>query len=112
MKQLKSGFKRTINWKYHPKATTERHKQYLDYLIDLSFQGVNRGFAWSFEANVHQTSHKQYFLQTLEIKDYNIMIDGHEFFDQPVKNNSTRYDSIHKIGTGQGDDYTTGCLLY
>ena len=40
------------------------------------------------------------------------MIDGHEFFDQPVKNNSTRYDSIHKIGTGQGDDYTTGCLLY
>ena len=39
------------------------------------------------------------------------MIDGRNFFDQPVKNNSRTYDNIWKIATGQGNDYTTGCLL-
>ena len=45
-----------------------------------------------------------------EIKEYNVMIDGHNFFDQPVKNNLRTYD-ISKIATGQGEDYTTGSLL-
>ena len=39
------------------------------------------------------------------------MIDGKDFFDQPVKNDLTTYENIRKIATGQGDDYTTGCLL-
>ena len=39
------------------------------------------------------------------------MIDARNFFDQPVKNNLITYDKIRKIATGQGDDYTTGCLL-
>ena len=39
------------------------------------------------------------------------MIDGQPFFDQPVQNNLRTYDKIRKIATGQGDDYTTGCLL-
>ena len=40
------------------------------------------------------------------------MIDGENFFDQPVKNNLSTYDKIWKIATGPGDDYKTGCLLY
>ena len=47
----------------------------------------------------------------MEIKDYNVMIDGRNFFDQPIKNDLKTYNSIRKIVTGQGDDYTTGCLL-
>ena len=39
------------------------------------------------------------------------MIDGRNFFDQPVKNDLTTYENIRKIATGQGDDYTTGCLV-
>ena len=39
------------------------------------------------------------------------MIDGKNFFDQPVKNDKVTYEKIRKITTGQGDDYTTGCLL-
>ena len=39
------------------------------------------------------------------------MIDGRNFFDEPVKNNLRTYDNFSKIATGQGDDYTTGCLL-
>ena len=39
------------------------------------------------------------------------MINGESFFDQPIKNNKITYDNMRKIATGQGDDYTTGCLL-
>ena len=39
------------------------------------------------------------------------MINGESFFDQPIKNNKITYENIRKIATGQGDDYTTGCLL-
>ena len=40
------------------------------------------------------------------------MIDGINFFDQPIKNDLKTCDNIRKIGTGQGDDYTVGCVLY
>ena len=39
------------------------------------------------------------------------MINGENVFDQPIKNNKVTYENIRKIATGQGDDYTTGCLL-
>ena len=40
------------------------------------------------------------------------MIDGRNFFHQPIRNDMTRYDNNRKIATGQADDYTTGCLLH
>ena len=39
------------------------------------------------------------------------MIDEKNLFDQPVKNKLRKYDNIRKIATGQGDDYTAGCLV-
>ena len=39
------------------------------------------------------------------------MIVGKNVFDQPVKNNKVTYENIRKFATGQGDDYTTVCLL-
>ena len=39
------------------------------------------------------------------------MTNGKKFFDQPVKNDKIMYDNIGKVAIGQGDDYTTGCLL-
>ena len=51
------------------------------------------------------------FFPIVEIKDYNVMIDGRNFFDEPVKNNLRTYESIRNIAIGLGDDYTTGCLL-
>ena len=47
----------------------------------------------------------------VKIKDYNVMTNGRNFFDQPIKSDLKRYDNIRKIGIGQGDDCTTGCLL-
>ena len=112
LKQLKSGFKRTINWnKYQSKISAERRNQYLDYLIDPSFQGVKRLFVLSFQDEAQQTSYKQHCFPTVEMKDYNFMIDGENFFDQQVQNNLRAYYSVRKIATGEGDDYTNGCLL-
>ena len=47
----------------------------------------------------------------MKIKDYNVMIDGRNFFNQPIQNDLKIYDDIRKIATGQGDDYRTGCSL-
>ena len=55
--------------------------------------------------------HTKYYLPTEEINDYNVTIDGRNFFDQPIKNGFKTYCNIRNITTGQGDDDTTGCLL-
>ena len=65
----------------------------------------------SFEDEMQRTSYKRYYLPAVEIKNYSVMIDGQNFFDQPVRNNLITSDSIRKIATGQENDYTTGCLL-
>ena len=59
--------------------------RYLDFLIDPSFRGVNRLFVLSFKDEDDRESYKKYYLPTLEIKDYHAMIDGRNFFDQPLK---------------------------
>ena len=112
LQQLKSGFKRTINWnKYQSKVTEQKQSWYFDYLIDPSFQEVNRLFVLSFENYGGPASYKRCCLLWVEKKDYNVKIDGRKIFNQPVKNNLRTYDNIRKIATNKGDDYMTGCLL-
>ena len=60
---------------------------------------------------MQRTSSKRYCLPNVEIKDYSVIIDRKNSFDQPIKDNKVTYENIRKIATGQGDDYTTGCLL-
>ena len=54
-------------------------------------------------------SFKKCFLSKFKIENYNIEIDGRNFYDQPINDLIKQYDEIRKIR--QGDDYTTGCLL-
>ena len=56
-------------------------------------------------------SFKKYFLLRVKIENYNIKIDGRNFYDQPMKDLIKQYDEVRKVSTGQGDDYTTDCLL-
>ena len=108
LQRLKTGFERITNWNNYqsePKIYTQN--RYLKHLIDPSFQGVNRLFVLSFEDDEHR-SYKRYFLPTVEIKDYSVMIGGQNFFDQPVKNDLITYENI---GTVRRFNYTTGCLL-
>ena len=45
------------------------------------------------------------------IKNYNVIINGENFYDQPIDSDIKRYEEIRKVVTGQVEDYTTGCLL-
>ena len=73
---------------------------------------MNRHFVLSFEnKNNNRTTHTVYCLPKVEIKDYNVKIDGKNFFDQPINNDNKTYENIRKIATGHGDDYTIRCLF-
>ena len=54
---------------------------------------------------------RKYFLPRGEIKNYSVLIDGRNFYDQPVNDIIKQYDEVRKVSTGYGDDYTTGFLL-
>ena len=111
LQQLKSGFKKTISWnKYESIIKTFAQNKHTNYLINPSFQGVNRLFVLPFENENGRTSHSTY-LPKVEIKDYNVMIDGRNVLDQPINSMNKTYKNIRKIATDKGDDYTTGCLL-
>ena len=72
---------------------------------------MNRIFVIKVENENGRESYKQYYLPIVEIKKYNFMIDGRNFFDKSIRNDSKTSDNIRKIATGQGDDYTAGCLI-
>ena len=75
----------------------ERPNEYLNYLINPSFQGVIRLFVLSLENNTHRKRHTGYFLAKVEIKDYNLLINGQNFFDKLVKNDQIIYWSFEKL---------------
>ena len=84
--QLKNGFIRTISLnKYLAKPELLAQNANLNHLIEPSFQGVDRLFVLAFENDDQKISNKRYYIPNVEIKDYKLMIDGKNFFDQPVK---------------------------
>ena len=85
LQQLKSGFKRTINWnKYQLDPKTYSKDRYLNHLVNPSFHGVNKLFVLSFENKNDRTSNSNSYLPKVEIKNYNVMTDGKNLFDQPI----------------------------
>ena len=70
LQQLKSGFKRTINWNKYQSNPKHAQNRYLNHLFDTSFQGVNRLFVLSFENEDDRRSNSNYYLPKVEIKDY------------------------------------------
>ena len=79
--QLKNGFKRTISWnKCLGKPELLAQNTNLNHLIEPSFQGVNRLFVLAFEDDAQRISRKRYYIPNVEIKDYNVMIDGKKLF--------------------------------
>ena len=119
-KQLDEGFKRSVYWnEYKSKIETKNLdvKNVTRFPLDVSFQGTNRLFVLAFNntkncANkVERDSHRKYFLSRVDITNYNVLIDGRNFYDQPINDQIKKYDEIRKIATGKGDNYTTGYLL-
>ena len=112
---LSEGFKRSVYWnKYQAILKDHAANNYIREWLDASFQGVNKLFVlpYAHGDNVtNENSYRKYFLPRLRINNYNIEIDGRNFYDQSINDLIKQYDEIRKISIGQGDDYTTGCLL-
>ena len=87
LEQLKLGFRITIKWhKYMSQMSNQNKNNNLNYLIDPTFSNVNRSFVLSFENEEDRTSYYKYCMPSVEIKDYNVLIDGNAFFELPIKN--------------------------
>ena len=117
LEQLKSGFKRTIKWtKYRSQMTIQPQNNNLNYLIDPKFTNVNRLFVLSFQRIAGENSTTKdyrdsfsYYYENVRIKDFNVLIDGKDFFDLPVNNEEEAYEKIFE--RNNNNDYTTGNLL-
>ena len=109
--KLKSGFKRTIKWnKYMSQMSNQAKNSNLNYLIDPTFGNVNILFVLSFENEEDRKSYYKYYVPNVEIKDYNVLIDGNAFLELPVKNVEETYEKIVQI-TDHNGYYTRGNLL-
>ena len=119
--QQNKGFQRSIYWnEYETKEQTEdantNATKYLN--LDPSFQGVNRLFIMTYNrlaaANDNQfnnDSQQIYFLPRNDLNKYNIIIDGRNFYDNPIESDIEKYRELKKVMIGKGEDYTTGSLL-
>ena len=65
--------------------TNQTKNNNLNYLIDPTFTKVNRQFVLSFENENNRTSFLRYYVLNVQIKDFNMLIDGKSFFDTPIK---------------------------
>ena len=118
-KQLNDGFQRSVSWNSYetkPAKVIEQGKNLYE-LLNASFQGVKRLFvlAYTIADGGNQKAgiknNKKHFLPRGEIKNYNVLTYGRNFYDQPINDKIKQYDEIWKVSPGYGDHYTTGCLL-
>ena len=115
LKLLSKGFKRPVYWNKYKGFPNKNcgANEYIREQLDASIQGVRKLFVFAHVAHDDGTenSHRKNALPRMIIKNYNIEIDGKNFYDQSINDTIKQYNEVRKISTGQGDDYTTGCWL-
>ena len=117
IEQQNKGFQRSIYWnEYKTKELTENADANVFKYInsDPSFQGVNRLFVMAHNrANGQPTRNGQrkYCLPRISLNKYNVIIDGRNFYDNPIESDIEKYRELKKVMIGKGEDYTTGSLL-
>ena len=121
IEQLDKGFQRSIYWnEYKTKeinAAVDNNNpansvRYIN--LDPSFQGVNRLFIMAYDATDNQynrNNRRKYYLPRIDFKKYNVIIDGRNFYDNPIESDIEKYRELKKVMIGKGEDYTTGSLL-
>ena len=98
LEQSRTGFKRTIKWnKYRSEISNRTKNNNLNYLIDPTFTNVNTLFVLTFENEDDRSSFSKYYVPKVEIKDFNVLIDGKLFFEIPVKNKEEAYEDHYKL---------------
>ena len=117
IEQKNEGFQRSVYWnEYETKEINENADanviQYIN--LDPSFQGVNRLFVMAYNrANGQPTRNGQqkYYLKRIDLEKYNVIIDGRNFYDNPIESDIEKYRELKKVMIGKGEDYTTDSLL-
>ena len=124
VKQLNEGFKRPVYWNKYKvidnkvvEIAAANVQKHIRELIDSSYQGVKTLLVLAYDDiigdnQVFVDSFKRNFLPRVTTSNnYNIETDGRNLYDQPINDSIKQYDKVRKISTGEGDDYTTVCLL-
>ena len=117
IEQQNKCFQRSIYWnEYKTKEMSENgDDNVVKYIsLDHSFQGVNRLFIMAYSREADQpdrNSQQKYYLPRIDFKKYNFIIDGRNFYDNPIESDIEKYRELKKVMIGKGEDYTTGSLL-
>ena len=117
IEQQNKGFQRSIYWnEYKTKEINEdADTNVFKYInLDPSFQGVNRLFVMVYNrANGQPTRNgrRKYYLPRIDLEKYNVIIDGRNFYDNPIESDIEKYRELKKVMIRKGEDYTTGSLL-
>ena len=103
-KLLSEGFKRPVYWNKYKIIPNKTYNDDIRELLDSSYQGVKRLFVLAYnntagDNQVSVDSYKKYFLPRVKIENYNIEIDGRNFYDQPINDLIKQYDEVRKVST-------------
>ena len=118
-KQLNDGFTRSVYWNNYKTVPVKLINQGTNIyeLLSASFRDFKRFFVLAYTIAVNAANNEagikrnKYFLPRGKIENYEVLIDERNFYDQPTNDLTKQYDEVSKVSTGQGDDYTAGCLL-
>ena len=115
---LSEEFSRSIYWNKYKLTdnkkvdiTADNEEKHIRELLDSSYEGVKRLFVLAYDNTegdnqVSLDFFFKYFLPRVKIENYNIEIDGSNFYDQAINDSIKQYDEVRKVSTGQGDDFT------
>ena len=121
IEQQNKGFQRSIYWNEY--KTKERNEivnndnlatKVSDITLDPSFQGVNRLLIMVYTSTNGQPTRngqRKYYLLRIDLNNYNVTIDGRNFYDNPIESDIEKYRELQKVMIGKGEDYTAGSLL-
>ena len=110
-------FQRSIYWnEYKTKElNSDANDNVFKYInLDPSFQGVNRLFVMAYnrvDGQPTRNGQQKYYLPKIDLNKYNVIIDGRNFYDNPIESDIEKYRELKKVIIGKGEDYNTGSLL-
>ena len=112
---LSKGFERSVYWiEYKSKRENKNTANEYWYFLKSNLVGVNKLLVLVYlnkSNDVKRFSARRYYLPKGIIKNYNVIINGKNLYDQAIDSDIKRYKEIRKLTTGEGWDYRTGCLL-
>ena len=96
-KHLKTGISIDFTWSKYRSQVINQTANNLNFLIDPTFNNVNRLFVLAFPNEEDRNCFSKYYTPTVEMKDYNVILDGEPFYEIPIKNKEETYKAITEL---------------